>query len=315
MRGTRERGAALLVAMLLVATVATLSAASLWKHWSGIEVEAAERARVQSAWILTGALDWARLILREDARSGAVDHLDEPWAVPLNEARLASFLESGASPVAVAEADTAAAFLSGRIVDLQSKLNVSRLAANGQISEPVLRSFTRLFGVLGLPQSELARLAENLRQASDLGPHNPLAGAAPVPAQQLDHLADMGLPPATIAAIEPHVAMLPGKTAVNLNTASAEVIYSAIDGITMADAQRLVAGRGGAPFRTVGDAAAVLGGGVVLPDREFAVGSRFFEVRSRLRMGPLVVQEQAVVQRDGGDVVVLQRGRGAAAPP
>lgn len=59
---------------------------------------AAERARVQSAWILIGALDWSRLILYEDLRSGSNsyldsnDHLAEPWAVPLEEARLSSFL-------------------------------------------------------------------------------------------------------------------------------------------------------------------------------------------------------------------------------
>jgi hypothetical protein len=59
-------------------------AASKWRR--------PKRSRVQSAWVLTGALDWARLILREDARSGGADHLGEPWAVPLQEARLSTFL-------------------------------------------------------------------------------------------------------------------------------------------------------------------------------------------------------------------------------
>ncbi|MBC7618421.1 MAG: general secretion pathway protein GspK, partial [Candidatus Saccharibacteria bacterium] len=77
--------------MLTVTLVATSAAAALWQQWRGVEVEAAERARVQSSWLLTGALDWARLILREDARAGGVDHLAEPWAVPLNDARLSSF--------------------------------------------------------------------------------------------------------------------------------------------------------------------------------------------------------------------------------
>ena len=50
---------------------------------------------MQSGWILTGALDWARLLLREDhmgSGATAADHLGEPWAVPLQEARLSSFL-------------------------------------------------------------------------------------------------------------------------------------------------------------------------------------------------------------------------------
>ena len=88
----RQTGAALLAAMLTVTLVASLAAAALWQQWRSIEVESAERTRQQSLWVLTGALDWARLILREDARSGGADHLGEPWAVPLEEARLSTFL-------------------------------------------------------------------------------------------------------------------------------------------------------------------------------------------------------------------------------
>jgi general secretion pathway protein K len=86
-----QRGAALLAAMLTVALVATFAAGALWQQWKSIEIESAERQRTQARWLLTGALDWARVILREDARSGdasaPADHLAEPWAVPLQEAR------------------------------------------------------------------------------------------------------------------------------------------------------------------------------------------------------------------------------------
>ena len=49
---SRDRGAALLAAMLTVALVATFASAALWQQWRSVEVEAAERARVQSAWVL-----------------------------------------------------------------------------------------------------------------------------------------------------------------------------------------------------------------------------------------------------------------------
>jgi type II secretory pathway component PulK len=65
---SRQTGAALLMAMLTVALVATLASAALWQQWRAIEVESAERGRVQATWILQGALDWARLILAEDGR-------------------------------------------------------------------------------------------------------------------------------------------------------------------------------------------------------------------------------------------------------
>src|ERR1035438_1823437 len=86
-RGSRpaQAGAALLTAMVIVALIATLATSMIWQQWRAVQVEAAERSRVQSAWILSGALDWARLILREDARNGGTDDLGEPWAVPLAE--------------------------------------------------------------------------------------------------------------------------------------------------------------------------------------------------------------------------------------
>jgi general secretion pathway protein K len=123
-----QSGAALLLAMLTVTLVATLASAALWQQWRATEVETAERQRVQAAWILTGALDWARLILREDARSnqssGNPDHLGEPWAMPLEEARLSSFLAADKNNNTD---DTMQAFLSGEVIDLQSRMNFLNL--------------------------------------------------------------------------------------------------------------------------------------------------------------------------------------------
>ena len=80
----RERGSALLLAMLTVTLVATLAAASLWQQWQAVAIEQAQRERTQAALILQGALDWARLILREDARAnqreGNPDHEGAPEA-------------------------------------------------------------------------------------------------------------------------------------------------------------------------------------------------------------------------------------------
>ncbi|MFX7895070.1 hypothetical protein ABTK48_20365, partial [Acinetobacter baumannii] len=78
-------------AMIIVTLIASLAAGMVWQQYRAVQIEAADRARAQSTWILQGALDWARLILQEDAkqnRNKAVDHLGEPWAVPLAEARL-----------------------------------------------------------------------------------------------------------------------------------------------------------------------------------------------------------------------------------
>lgn len=187
------RGAALLTAMLTVTLVASLAAAALWQQWRSIEVEAAERGRSQSLWVLTGALDWARLILREDARSGGADHLGEPWAVPLEEARLSTFLAADNGNNTDGIDPSSQVFLSGRISDLQGRLNVMNLVENGKVSEPALRAFARLFEQLGLPRAELATLAENLRLAQANPADGNTASYAPLLPQRVGQLRWLGL--------------------------------------------------------------------------------------------------------------------------
>ncbi|HEY8356184.1 MAG TPA: type II secretion system minor pseudopilin GspK [Ramlibacter sp.] len=304
----RQAGAALLAAMLTVSLVATFATAALWNQWRSTEVEAADRARVQAAWILTGALDWSRLILREDARAGGADHLAEPWAVPLQEARLSTFLAADPSNTVENDADTT--FLSGEIVDMQSLLNVTNLVSAGSLSQVGLQAFGRLFQLLGLPPAQLTRMAENLRFASDINVGNLSSGQAPLLPQRVEQLAWLGLPPESIAALRPYVTILPVRTAVNLNTAPAEVIYAVGTNISMADAKRLVSAREGQHFRAVADATSLLSGPSAFASGTVDFRSRYFEVRGRLRMNDVVIEERSLVMKDGGNVRTLQRDHG-----
>lgn len=247
--------------------------------------------------------------MREDARSGGADHLAEPWAVPLQEARLSTFLaaDRGAD---TSGSDIDGAFLSGEIVDQQSLLNLNNLLESGRISEAGLRSFTRLFEVLGLPPAQLTALAENLRFAGDISTDNRSAGLAPLMPQRVEQLTWLGVPVATVAALQPYVTVLPSTTPVNLNTASAEVIYAAVGGIGLADAQRLVGARDRQHFRSLNDARELLGGNAQILEGSAGVASRFFEVRGRLRVGDAVWQERSLIQRDGLDVRTIGRERG-----
>lgn len=300
-----QAGAALLTAMLTVTLVATLAAAALWQQWRSVEVEAAERERAQAGWILHGALDWARLILREDARAGGADHLAEPWAVPLREARLSSFLAADRDAGDI-ELD---AFLSGEISDQQARLNLANLVEGERISEPARASLARLFELLGLPAAELDLLAAQLLSSAQRA--TPEA-QAPLRPQRTAQLLWLGLSPQTLKALAPHVTLLPVATPVNLNTASAEVVYACIPGLDLAGARKLVAARERAPFRTLDEAGRQLPalGSLLTPVRH-GVSSRFFEVRGRLRLAQNLVEERSLVQRDGLDVRTLWRDRGA----
>ena len=127
---------------------------------------------------------------------------------------------------------------------------------------------------------------------------------------RIEQLTWLGLSGPTLRALAPHVTLLPATTPLNLNTASADVIHAAAPAVSLADAQRLVAERDRAHLRTLADAAERLGlRDNPFPDTRFAVASRFFEVRGRLRSDSTVVEERSLVRRDGLDVRVVWRER------
>jgi general secretion pathway protein K len=317
-RARRQSGAALLAAMLTVMLVATFSAAALWQQWRASEVEGAERARVQAAWVLIGALDWSRLILGEDGRAGGPDHLGEPWAVPLEEARLTSFLSAEKNVSSDNLEGLPDAFLSGRIVDAQSKLNVLSLVDAGKPVPASVATFTRLFNLLGLPVSELNRMTTGLVSAlatgTDAASGGGDGGAAPLMPLEVSQLVWLGLSPSTAAALEPYVTVLPVKTTLNLNTASAEAISASMESLSIANARQLVERRTRSFFKTVDDANAGLpSGGSRFNATQHGVGTQYFEVRGRLRLDRTWVEEHSLVQRNGITVTTLWRTRGAGA--
>lgn len=311
-----QRGAALLLAMLIMTLVTTLAAGMVWQQWRAIQVEAAERGRTQAAWILVGALDWARLILREDQRENnrtnpPVDHLGEPWAVPLAEARLSSFLAADRDNNSVAENDSLDAFLSGSITDAQSRWNLRRLI-DGQ-GKPVPAEFKvlqNLCGLAGATGDCADRIASALAKA-----RVPVGGgsAAAISPQQLSQLAWLGIDADTIKRLEPWVDILPDPTEVNINTAPAEVIAAAVDGMSLGNAQRLVQDRQRTPIRDLNAPATRAyfpGTAQQQQPPGISLTSRFFYIQGRLRLEERVLEERSLVERNQNlEVKVRSRER------
>lgn len=316
MKSHKHRGAALLTAMLTVTLVATFASAALWQQWRSVEIESAERSRTQMQWVLNGALDWARLILQEDARDGQVDHLSEPWALPLQEARLSSFLATDKNNTD----DAMDAFLSGQITDQQGLLNVRNLVqADGKPNVASVQAFGRLFDMLHLPKNQLLLLVDNLiaSEVNTADSKPDASSTAPLKASRLEQLGWLGLPQSTVLALTPYATLLPEPTPLNLNTASAEVIRVALPATDMTRARQMVAARATAHFKSVAEAFKSAGlpesGTTQVDTKDYSVGSRYFAVRGRLRLGDSTVQEVSLVERNGGNVKVIWRQREALA--
>jgi general secretion pathway protein K len=301
-----------------------LAAGAAWQQWRTVEVESTERQHAQAQWLLLGALDWARIILREDARSGnadaPTDHLAEPWAIPLQEARLSTFLEANSNSSAVnksvtngnstisntfsEDALTQEAYLSGQIIDLQARMNVSNLLQGNQIDLKSLQAFERLFEALSLPTAQLNTLAQGLVAAQQQ------KDGAPLMPQRVSQLTWLGLTPQTLNSLAPYITVLPTRTSVNLNTAPPVVMYASVAGLSLADAKRLSDQRAQNPWSSL-NAFQKAAGKPVGVDGTHSVNSRFFEVVGRLRMPATSLVERSVVQRDQVDVKVLWRESGS----
>lgn len=307
-----QQGAALLMAMVVVTVIAALASTMVWQQWRSVQGESAERARSQAHWVLMGALDWGRLILREDARGSQIDHLGEPWAVPLQEARLSTFLADGREDLE--DNPALQAFVSGVITDAQSRFNLRNLVVNGELSPPAVRTLQRVGEAAGVSSAVPTAIVEGVKRSwmPVEGEGRASAPSALLSPERLSDLVWWGVSPQDIERLRPWLIILSAATPLNVNTASAEMMTLAIDGIDMAIAQRIVQTRNNAPFKSAEQVAALL------PPTEgstrtagLAVQSNFFELEGRLRLGSRVFEERLLVERRQLDVVVLHRERPA----
>lgn len=295
---TQQQGAALLMAMLTVALVAVLASTAVWQQWRTLSVETAERQAQQAHWLLAGAQDWARVVLREDGRSGNTDHLAEPWSMPLQEARLSSFLAADTSGV-LNNSDGLAdqVFLSGRIIDMQSRLNLRNLVVNGEIDTSELQIWLRLYRLLGLPEAELQQWSAQLKAALQT---NANAATAPLLPQHIEQLSWLGMSSASLARLAPHITVLPVATTVNLNTASAEVLSAVIPGLDISSARQWENERNTKPWESLDDVRKRMGPlAQNLSDKRHSLNTRYFQITGQLRLDSVTLVERSLVVREG----------------
>jgi general secretion pathway protein K len=259
-----------------------------------------QRLQLQKQWILRGALDWARLILREDAKYSAVDDLTEPWSVPLSDTKLDQYVEDGG-----AQANAGSAVLSGAIEDAQARLNLTALATGGEINAAEVSSFERLLGNLrqdpGLARAAAQELAISQRSSTASNTSRPIGFA-----QVDDLLAVPGFTPQVLRSLRNYIIFLPRVTAVNANTASAEVLSAKLAPLSVSDANALIASRRNSSFRDLNDLTARLPGTQVAVDgNQVNVSTRFFLVNGRVTIRQAALQVQGLVERNGANTQLI----------
>ena len=305
----RQRGAALLLAMIVLTLVATLAAGMVYQQDRAIRVEAAERTREQTAHVARGALEIARWVLRQDAtQSGKTDHLGEGWATALPETDLAS-LVSGQDRTPDGQEGQVHPFVRGQIIDAQSRFNLRNLFdGEGQLDLTQAAVFSSLCDLIGLPPEVPDRIVNGLRQAWS----KVLVAEAPIAPSRLSQLTWLGIEPSVIQKLRPFVDLLPSRTTLNINTASAQVLAAAT-GLDTGSAERIVARRrelakdgGFTSPAQLRELFAQLKEGV---PANAGVTSSYFEVQAELRIGDEVTSDVWLLRREGTKVNVIGEER------
>lgn len=288
----RQRGMAVITAILVVALVASAASFMAWQQQLWLRQVENLGAQAQSRVVALAALQWARSALAQDARSSSVDHLGEGWAQPL-------------SPLPVEGGE-----LSGGLSDQQGLFNLNSLVREGKASAADLAVFQKLLDLLQLPPGLAGAVVDWIDPDAE--------PTYPGGAEDMDYLAldppyraanralttvdglyrIKGFDAARVERLRAFVTALPQATPVNVNTAPAEVL-AAVAGLSLDQARALVAARKARHFADLADFRARLPQPEApLNETLLSVDSRYFLVTGHARFGRAKAGCQALLERE-----------------
>ena len=311
---SRQRGVALITVLLVVAIVTVVSAAMVARQQLSIRASS-NQLQARQAWhYALGGEALAQAILARDLKGGepgaaAIDHLLEPWAQPLP----AFEIDQGEILV--------------RIEDLAGRFNLNDLLRDQQPNPAAVEQFRRLLLRLQISAPYAERLLDwidpDQQPSGELGAEDNVYLGLDTPyrsaGRRLHDLSELRLlldmREEDFQRLAPYVVALPPNVPLNVNTASAMVLSSLSDNLSLGAAESLVELRRAVPFR---NSAAFLAqpalAGTTLQGTALAVGSQFFLATSEVRLGDRRLALVSLLQREqDGSVRVLARNLGQPA--
>ena len=288
-----QRGVAAVTAILIVAVAASTAALMLAQQAAMLDQTMLVASRAQADMYAQAGLDWARGVLAEDARgAAAVDSLDEPWAQP------------------IAGLPVERALVAGAIADEQAKYNLNNLLNGTQKSAADVEILKRLLESLGLAPELADAVLDWIDADSDLasgaGAEDPYYLSLPKPYRaanqplvQVEELYRVrGFDARAVAKLRPYVTALPGRTTVNMNTASDLVLAAILPQLSSDEIAQLTRVRRVKPFRTKGEIAqAAKKAPADAINRDLDVRSAFFSVRIQVAQDDVQLAIDALVAR------------------
>jgi general secretion pathway protein K len=291
----RYRGTAVIMAILTVALMATLAASVVTNYGAKVMSLTGRHDQNQARWLARGAVDWARNVLSNDARTTATDHTGETWATKVP-----------ATPVDNGE-------VSGEVEDLSGRFDLNSVVTNGAADSGNRAAYVRLLKMSGVDDDTAFELADRLvawivrpnpdgAKTSLASTSSALQGLPQRPRQtplvDVDELSLIeGYDAEVVANLSGMVAAFPSPAPLNLNTVSAEVLAALMPDLGITATRVIVADRQRAPFKDVNDFVARSRRSPYAPKTGLAVVSRYFLVSGRARYGDATTRMLVLLDR------------------
>lgn len=280
----RQRGMAVIAALLVVVAAAAMATSFIERQGLLANILISEGDRGQAAWMLKGGLDWSRIIMQMDANSSPTTQLDGLWARPII-----------GLPVGSAD-DPDRALFSGQIEDEQGKYNLRNLADKGKIKPQEVQTLEKMLEWLNIDPSLAVVMA---RRMADSQPGEEAPPRA-VGLQSIDDLRILeGFTAQIIDTLQPYITVLPTTTAINANTASAEVMGAVVQELGLAGARELIVQRDkGVWFTTQADFVNRIRSREPKAGELISVSSNWFRVTGEVTVGDTMVGLRALLHRN-----------------
>ena len=302
----RQQGVALITALLVVAIATVAAVAMATRQQMDIRRTGGLLHSEQAYAFSLGAESWAQVVLARDKRDSKIDTLYEDWSTQ--------------PPVSVVEGGS----IIGRILDLQGRFNVNSLVdGNGVADKDAIERYKRLLSRLDLDEALAYPLADWIDSNIDvlfpdgaedevyLGASTPYRAANRLVADISELRLVKGYEPEVIEKLRPFIAALPEATPLNVNTASAEVLSTVAENMSLADGESLVETRGEDGFETVAKFTQQkeLSGKQKLTAAQLSVESDWFLMVSEANIGLSRARLASLIQRTDKGMLVVRRQR------
>ena len=300
-RHVKNRGVALITAMLITALASLVAANLAWDNALDVRRTMVLLNSEQAMQVALGAESWVVGILHQDLQDSETDHLGEIWAFDIP-----GFPIEGGD-------------VTGVIQDLQGRFNVNNLIDdNGRVEEDSLERFRRLLNALDLDprfagiaadwmdSNAEASFPDGAEDAIYTGILPPYRSANQSLTSASEFAALEGMDRQSFNVLRPHITALPGRTNVNVNTATTAVLQSLDENMSDADVEGLIAERELAGFGDIQTAFQSL----VTPDvlNTLEEKTSYFQLKVVVRIDTVRVTLYSVLQRSpqGGVTPILR---------